>query len=50
MPSAHLGEANSLAPPVKRAAGGSRIVGHLAAAIFPGLGGLSLDALACAPS
>ena len=38
MPSAHLGGANSLTPPVKGAAGGFRNVGHLATAIFPGLG------------
>ena len=37
-------------PPIKRAAGEVRGVGHLATAIFPGLGGLSLDTLACAPS
>ena len=44
---AYLEGANSLIQPVKRAARGFRNVGYLATAIFPGLGGLSFDALAC---
>ena len=47
---AYLEGANSLTRPIKRAARGSRNVEYLATAIFPGLGGLSFDALACAPS
>ena len=47
---AYLEGANSLTWPVKRAARGFRNVECLAIAIFPGLGGLSFDALACAPS
>ena len=47
---AYLEGANSLTRPVKRAARGFRNVEYLATAIFPGLGGLSFDALACAPS
>ena len=39
MPSAHLEGADSLTLPVKKTAGGFRNVGHLATAIFPGLGG-----------
>ena len=50
MPSTYLEGANSLTLPVKRAARGFRNVGYLATAIFPGLGGLSFDALACAQS
>ena len=45
---AYLEGANSLTRPVKRAARGFRNVEYLATAIFPGLGGLSFDALACA--
>ena len=44
---AYLEGANSLTRPVKRAARGFRNVGYFATAIFPGLGGLSFDALAC---
>ena len=47
---AYLEGANSLTRPVKRAARGFRNVECLATAIFPGLGGLSFDALACAQS
>ena len=47
---AYLEGANSLTRPVKRAARGFRNVEDLATAIFPGLGGLSFDALACAQS
>ena len=47
---AYLEGANSLIQPVKRAARGFRNVEYLATAIFPGLGGLSFDALACAQS
>ena len=47
---AYLEGANPLTRPVKRAARGFRNVEYLATAIFPGLGGLSFDALACAPS
>ena len=47
---AYLEGANSLTRPVKRAARGFRNVEYLATAIFPGLGGLSFDALACAQS
>ena len=44
---AYLEGANSLTRPVKRAARGFRNVGYFTTAIFPGLGGLSFDALAC---
>ena len=47
---AYLEGANSLTRPVKRAARGFRNVECLTTAIFPGLGGLSFDALACAQS
>ena len=47
---AYLEGANSLIQSIKRAARGSRNVEYLATAIFPGLGGLSFDALACAQS
>ena len=47
---AYLEGANSLIQSVKRAARGFRNVEYLATAIFPGLGGLPFDALACAPS
>ena len=47
---AYLEGASSLTRPVKRAARGFRNVEYLATAIFPGLGGLSFDALACAQS
>ena len=47
---AYLEGANSLTRPVKRAARGFHNVECLATAIFPGLGGLSFDALACAQS
>ena len=47
---AYLEGANSLIQSVKRAARGFRDVEYLATAIFPGLGGLSFDALACAQS
>ena len=47
---AYLEGANSLTRPVKRAARGFRNAEYLATAIFPGLGGLSFDALACAQS
>ena len=47
---AHLEGANSLIQSIKKAAKGFRNVEYLATAIFPGLGGLSFDALACAPS
>ena len=50
MPSAYFEGANSLTLPVKKTARGFRNVGYLATAIFPGLGGLSFDALACAQS
>ena len=42
--------ANSLIQSIKKAARGFRNVEYLATAIFPGLGGLPFDALACAPS
>ena len=47
---AYLEGANSLTRSIKRAARGFRNVEYLATAIFPGLGGLSFDALACDPS
>ena len=47
---AYLEGANSLIQSIKRAARGFRNVEYLATAIFPGLGGLSFDALACAQS
>ena len=47
---AYLEGANSLIQSIKKAARGSRNVEYLATAIFPGLGGLSFDALACAQS
>ena len=47
---AYLEGANSLTRPVKRVVRGFRNVEYLATAIFPGLGGLSFGALACAPS
>ena len=47
---AYLEGANSLTRPVKRAARGFRNVECLTTAIFPGLGGLSFGALACAQS
>ena len=47
---AYLEGANSLIQPVKRAARGFRNVEYFTTAIFPGLGGLSFDALACAQS
>ena len=47
---AYLEGANSLTRPVKRAARGFRNVEYLATAILLRLGGLSFDALACAPS
>ena len=47
---AYLEDANSLTRPVKRAARGFRNVECLTTAIFPGLGGLSFGALACAQS
>ena len=47
---AYLEGANSLTRPVKRAARGFRNMEYLATAIFLRLGGLSFDALACAPS
>ena len=47
---AYLEGANSLIQSIKRAARGFRNVECLATAIFPGLGGLSFDALACAQS
>ena len=50
MPSTYLEGANSLTLPVKKTVRGFRNVGYLATAIFPGLGSLSLDTLACAPS
>ena len=50
MPSAYFEGANSLTLPVKKTVRGFRNVGYLATAIFPGLGSLSFDALACAPS
>ena len=46
----YLEGANSLTRPVKRAARRFLNVEYLATAIFPGLGGLSFDALACAQS
>ena len=50
MPSTYLEGANSLTLSVKKTARGFRNVEYLATAIFPGLGGLSFDALACAQS
>ena len=50
MPSTYLEGANSLTLPVKKTARGFCNVGYLATTIFPGLGRLSFDALACAPS
>ena len=47
---AYLEGANSLIQSIKRAARGFRNVEYLATAIFPGLGGLSFDALACDPT
>mgnify|MGYP003362821410 CR=1 FL=1 len=47
---AYLEGANSLIQSIKKAARGFRNVEYLATAIFPGLGGLSFDALACAQS
>ena len=47
---AYLEGANSPMQPVKKAARGFRNVEYLATAIFLRLGGLSFDALACAPS
>ena len=47
---AYLEGANSLIQFIKKAARGFRNVEYLATAIFPGLGGLSFDALACAQS
>ena len=47
---AYLEGANSLTRPVKRAARGFRNVECLTTAIFPGMGGLSFGALACAQS
>ena len=47
---AYLEGANSLIQSIKRAAREFRNVEYLATAIFPGLGGLSFDALACAQS
>ena len=47
---AYLEGANSLTRPVKRAARGFRNVEYFTTAIFLRLGGLSFDALACAPS
>ena len=44
---AYLEGANSLTRSIKRAARGFRNVGYFTTAIFPGLGGLSFDALAC---
>ena len=47
---AYLEGANSPLQPVKKAARGFRNVEYLATAILLRLGGLSFDALACAPS
>ena len=47
---AYLEGANSLIQSIKRAARGFRNVEYFTTAIFPGLGGLSFDALACDPA
>ena len=47
---AYLEGANSLIQSIKKAARGFRNVEYFTTAIFPGLGGLSFDALACAQS
>ncbi len=47
---AYLEGANSPMQSIKKAARGFRNVEYLATAIFLRLGGLSFDALACAPS
>ena len=46
----YIEETNSPMQSVKRTARGLRDVGYLATAIFPGLGGLPFDALACDPA
>ena len=47
---AYLEGTNSLIQPVKKAARGLHDVRYLATAIFLRLGGLSFDALTCAPT